>query len=204
MQRTRQGSDGPGQRLAFFRRKKGIAKKEQKKSNLPAEGERPVTAGEMEALPFAFHRPGKRERDQSQPARARNDSETEKKDREEKCRDEKRRGIRDRQPGERHEQKQKGHRGRERRDVSPHVLRIREEFAGREERGGKEKRPGAGRYDQEFADVHADRREFNPEGRGENGHDQGQGDGRERTPDERHRDRDEIENENAQPDGGRG
>ena len=44
MQRPGKRADGPGQRLALFRREKRIAEEEQEKPELPAKGERAVTA----------------------------------------------------------------------------------------------------------------------------------------------------------------
>ena len=73
-----------------------------------------------------------------------------------------------------------------------------------ERRGEEETRTGSGRHDQEAAEIDFGRRRQNPQGRGEDGHDQCDGDRWKRTARKRHADRNDVENENAKPDGRRG
>jgi hypothetical protein len=132
MERPGKCADCPRERLAFFVGEKGIGEEEKEKRNLPAKGEDGEVIREMERLPFALHRPTEDQRDQRDPARARDNAQSQQQDRQEKCGDKKRRGIRDRQLGHGHEQEEEWQRRGERGDVALRVLGAGKEFAGGE------------------------------------------------------------------------
>ena len=106
MQRPGERADGPGQRLALFRREKWIGEEEEEKRGLPSERESRVTVREVQRLPFALHRPGEKERDQRHPTRAGDNTQSQQQHGEKEGRDKESGWIHDRKLCQRHEQEQ--------------------------------------------------------------------------------------------------